>query len=168
VSDDAAALTRRVQLLVLDVDGVLTDGRLWFGPEGELLKAFHVRDGLGIKRLRAAGVDVAVISGRSSPAVAVRMRELGVTDVVQGADDKGAALAALLARRGLAGAACACLVDDTPDLPLMRAVGLPAAVADAEPEVIAAARHVTRRPGGAGAVREFCDWLLAARAGAGT
>jgi 3-deoxy-D-manno-octulosonate 8-phosphate phosphatase (KDO 8-P phosphatase) len=167
VSAPAASLAGRVALLVLDVDGVLTDGRLWFGAEGEVLKAFNVRDGLGIKRLRSAGIDVAIISGRSSPAVAARMRELGVAEVMQGVDDKGAALAALLARRGLSGEECACLVDDTPDLPMMRAVGLPAAVADAEPEVIAAARHVTRRPGGAGAVREFCDWLLAARAGAG-
>lgn len=159
----AGPLARRVTLLVLDVDGVLTDGRLWFGAEGEALKAFHVRDGLGIKRLRAAGIEVAIISGRSSPAVSARMRELGVTEIAQGVDDKGAALAALLARRGFSGADCACLVDDTPDLPLMHAVGLPAAVADAEPEVIAAARYVTRRPGGAGAVREFCDWLLAAR-----
>ena len=161
----AGSAARGVVLLVLDVDGVLTDGRLWYGAGGEALKAFHVRDGLGIKRLRAAGVEVAVISGRSSPAVELRMRELGVTDVLQGVEDKGAALAALLARRGLDGARCACLVDDTPDLPMMRAVGLPAAVADAEPEVLAAARFVTRRPGGLGAVREFCDWLIAAGAG---
>ncbi len=157
------ALARRVALLVLDVDGVLTDGRLWYGDGGEALKAFHVRDGYGIKRLLAAGVSVAVISGRSSPAVALRMRELGVTEVLQGVEDKGAALEALLARLKVAPGDCACLVDDAPDLPLLRAVGLPAAVADAEPEVLAAARHVTRRPGGAGAVREFCDWLLAAR-----
>ena len=156
---------RGVRLLVLDVDGVLTDGRLWFGPGGEALKAFHVRDGLGIRRLRAAGVEVAIISGRSHPAVAARMRELGVTEVLQGVEDKGDALAGLLARLGVAGAECACLVDDTPDLPLMRAVGLPAAVADAEPEVLAAARHVTRRAGGLGAVRGFCDWLLAAHGG---
>jgi 3-deoxy-D-manno-octulosonate 8-phosphate phosphatase (KDO 8-P phosphatase) len=167
VTAPAEALARRIALLVLDVDGVLTDGRLWFGAEGETLKTFHVRDGLGIKRLRAAGIEVAVISGRSSPAVSARMRELGVTEVAQGVEDKGAALAALLARKELSGTDCACLVDDAPDLPLMRAVGLPAAVADAEPEVIAAARYVTRRPGGAGAVREFCDWLLAARGGAG-
>jgi 3-deoxy-D-manno-octulosonate 8-phosphate phosphatase (KDO 8-P phosphatase) len=158
------AAARRVALLVLDVDGVLTDGRLWYGERGEALKAFNVRDGVGIKRLRAAGIEVAVISGRSSPAVALRMRELGVLEVLQGVDDKGAALDALLARLGVAPQDCACLVDDTPDLPMMRAVGLPAAVADAEPEVLAAARQVTRRPGGAGAVREFCDWLLAARA----
>ena len=152
-----------VALLVLDVDGVLTDGRLWFGAAGEAFKAFHVRDGLGIKLLRAAGVEVAVISGRSSPAVTARMQELGVAQVAQGVTDKTAALAGLLRALGVPAARTACLVDDTPDLPLMRAVGLPAAVADAHPEVLAAAVHVTAARGGNGAVREFCDWLLAAR-----
>ena len=152
-----------IALLVLDVDGVLTDGRLWYGPAGESLKAFHVRDGHGIKTLLAAGVGVAVISGRSSGAVAARMRELGVADVAEGVSDKGRALADLLARRSVEARRVACLVDDTPDLPMMAVVGLPAAVADAHPEVIAAARHVTRAAGGAGAVREFCDFLLAAR-----
>lgn len=152
-----------IALLVLDVDGVLTDGRLWFSAEGEALKAFHVRDGLGIKLLRAAGVEVAVISGRSSPAVAARMQELGVSNVAQGVADKVAALGQLLHTLGLPASRTACLVDDMPDLPLMRAVGLPAAVADAHPVVLAAARHVTATPGGHGAVREFCDWLLDAR-----
>jgi 3-deoxy-D-manno-octulosonate 8-phosphate phosphatase (KDO 8-P phosphatase) len=163
VSAVAEQIARRIALLILDVDGVLTDGRLWFTADGEVMKVFHVRDGLGIKRLRAAGIDVAIISGRTSAALRARMRELGVEDVVEGVEDKAIALAALLERRGLAGEDCACLVDDTPDLALMRGVGLPAAVADAEPEVIAAARFVTQRPGGQGAVREFCDWLLAAR-----
>jgi 3-deoxy-D-manno-octulosonate 8-phosphate phosphatase (KDO 8-P phosphatase) len=163
VSAVAEQIARRIALLILDVDGVLTDGRLWFAADGEVMKVFHVRDGLGIKRLRAAGIDVAIISGRTSAALRARMRELGVEDVVEGVEDKAIALAALLERRGLAGEDCACLVDDTPDLALMRGVGLPAAVADAEPEVIAAARFVTQRPGGQGAVREFCDWLLAAR-----
>ena len=152
-----------IALLVLDVDGVLTDGRLWYGPDGESLKAFHVRDGHGIKTLLAAGVGVAVISGRRAGGVAARMRELGVADVAEGVADKGRALADLLARRSVEPRRVACLVDDTPDLPMMAAVGLPAAVADAHPEVIAAARHVTRAAGGAGAVREFCDFLLAAR-----
>ncbi|HEU4516268.1 MAG TPA: HAD hydrolase family protein [Steroidobacteraceae bacterium] len=155
-----------IALLVLDVDGVLTDGRLWYGPDGESLKAFHVRDGHGIKALLAAGVGVAVISGRRSGAVAARMRELGVADVAEGVADKARALAELLKRRAVESRRVACLVDDTPDLPMMAAVGLPAAVADAQPEVIAAARHVTRAAGGHGAVREFCDFLLAARGSA--
>jgi 3-deoxy-D-manno-octulosonate 8-phosphate phosphatase (KDO 8-P phosphatase) len=152
-----------IALLVLDVDGVLTDGRLWYGPDGESHKAFDVRDGHGIKRLLAAGIGVAVISSRRSPAVTARMRELGVGDVAQGVGDKARALAELLKRNAIEARRVACLVDDTPDLGLMAAVGLPAAVADAHPEVLAAARHVTRAPGGRGAVREFCDWLLESR-----
>jgi len=155
-----------VTLVVLDVDGVLTDGRLWYGPDGEIGKAFDVRDGHGIKQLIAAGVGVAVISGRRSGAVTARMRELGVSDVAQGVGDKARALAELLKRNAIAARHVACLVDDTPDLGLMAAVGLPAAVADAHPEVLAAAKHVTRACGGRGAVREFCDWLLSARGGA--
>jgi 3-deoxy-D-manno-octulosonate 8-phosphate phosphatase (KDO 8-P phosphatase) len=153
-----------VTLVVLDVDGVLTDGRLWYGPDGESMKVFDVRDGLGIKNLIAAGIGVAVISGRRSGAVSARMRELGVSDVAQGVTDKARALAELLKRNAIAAKHVACLVDDTPDLGLMAAVGLPAAVADAHPEVLSAAAHVTRAPGGRGAVREFCDWLIAARA----
>ena len=152
-----------VSLVVLDVDGVLTDGRLWYGPDGENMKVFDVRDGHGIKTLIAAGIGVAVISGRRSSAVTARMRELGVSDVAQGVGDKARALAELLKRNAIDARRVACLVDDTPDLGLMAAVGLPAAVADAHPEVLAAAGHVTRARGGRGAVREFCDWLLAAR-----
>ena len=158
-----ADVARSIRLLVLDVDGVLTDGRLWFGPDGEALKVFHVRDGHGIKLLREAGIEVAVISGRRSHAVETRMRELGVSRVLQGIDDKQAALDGLLASMGLGAGEAACLVDDLPDLPLIRSVGLPAAVADAHPDVLAEAQHVTRLPGGHGAVREFCDWLLSAR-----
>jgi 3-deoxy-D-manno-octulosonate 8-phosphate phosphatase (KDO 8-P phosphatase) len=155
-----------IRLLVLDVDGVLTDGRLWFGAEGEQLKVFHVRDGHGIKQLQGAGVEVAIISGRRSAAVDARMRELGVRHVVQGAQDKQAALDALLAALEVPAGQAACLVDDLPDLPMMRTVGIAAAVADAHPEVLALADHVTRLAGGLGAVREFCDWLLAARTAA--
>ena len=154
----------QVALVVLDVDGVLTDGRLWYGPDGESHKVFDVRDGHGIKNLIAAGIGVAVISGRRSAAVTARMRELGVADVAQGVSDKARALAELLKRNAIEAKRVACLVDDTPDLGLMAAVGLPAAVADAHPEVLAAAQHVTRARGGRGAVREFCDWLVAARA----
>ncbi len=153
-----------VTLVVLDVDGVLTDGRLWYGPDGESMKVFDVRDGHGIKNLIAAGIGVAVISGRRSGAVSARMRELGVSDVAQGVTDKARALAELLKRNAIDAKRVACLVDDTPDLGLMAAVGLPAAVADAHPEVLSAAAHVTRAAGGRGAVREFCDWLVSARA----
>jgi 3-deoxy-D-manno-octulosonate 8-phosphate phosphatase (KDO 8-P phosphatase) len=152
-----------IRLLVLDVDGVLTDGRLWFGPDGETHKAFHVRDGLGIKLALAAGIRIAVLSGRRHPAVEARMRELGVTDVRQGVADKVGEFTALLATTAIPPAAAACLVDDTSDLPLARSTGLAAAVADAHPQVLAAVDLVTRLPGGHGAVREFCDLLIAAR-----
>ena len=160
---DPTAGAAAIRLLVLDVDGVLTDGRLWFDRHGEALKAFHVRDGLGIKLAQRAGIEVAVLSGRSHEAVARRMVELGVRDLRQGVDDKVAALREMLRARGLDAAAVACLVDDTSDLPLLRAVGFGAAVADAHAEVRAQARHVTRLPGGRGAVRELCDLLVAAR-----
>lgn len=152
-----------IRLLVLDVDGVLTDGRLSFGPAGELVKVFHVRDGHGIKRVLDAGIEVAVISGRSSRAVARRCRELGIRHLHQGVGDKAAALERLRSRLGVSAAHCACIGDDEPDVPLMRAVGLAFAVADAHASARAAAHRVTSLPGGAGAVREVCDLLLAAR-----
>ena len=151
-----------IRLLVLDVDGVLTDGRLYFGPRGETLKVFDVRDGYGLVALQRAGVAVAVISGRRSSAVSARCRELGVRHVHQGVADKLAVFERLRARLKLAGSACACVGDDLPDVPLMKAVALAFAVADAHPAARRAATVVTRRGGGRGAVREVCDLLLAA------
>lgn len=153
-----------IRLVVLDVDGVLTDGRLYFGARGEALKVFHVRDGHGIVQLLRAGLEVAVISGRRSAMVRVRCRELGVRHVYQGVRDKLAVLQRLLKRLRLKPAACACVVDDLPDLPLMRSVALSFAVCDAHREVRRAADVVTRLPGGCGAVREVCDHLLALQA----
>ncbi len=153
----------KIELLILDVDGVLTDGRLYFAGSGEALKVFHVRDGHGIKLLMTAGVQIAAISGRRSPAVTARMRELGVPTVVQGCKDKVAALQRLARRLDINPLNCACIVDDTADLPLMSAVGLAAAVADAHPVVLSAAHWVAKAPGGRGAVRELCDALLRAR-----
>jgi 3-deoxy-D-manno-octulosonate 8-phosphate phosphatase (KDO 8-P phosphatase) len=154
----------KIELLVLDVDGVLTDGRLYFGARGEALKVFHVRDGHGIKLLMQAGVQVATLSGRRSPATAARMRELGVPTLVQACSDKVAALERIARRLRIALLNVACIVDDTSDLPLMASVGLAAAVADAHPVVLSAAQWVSRSPGGHGAVRELCDALLRARA----
>lgn len=159
-----AAAFAKIELVVLDIDGVLTDGRLYFSARGEALKVFHVRDGHGIKLLMGCGVQVAAFSGRRSTAVASRMRELKVRNLVQGCSDKVAALRELTLRLGIDPLACACIVDDTPDLPLMSAVGLAAAVADAHPLVLAAAHWVSAAPGGHGAVREFTDALLRARA----
>lgn len=162
MSTDAA----RVRVLVLDVDGVLTDGRLYYGSRGEALKVFHVRDGAGLKQLAAAGVTIAVISGRRSAMTRRRCRELGIPHLMQGVDDKASALRRLCARLGAEPADCACVCDDTSDIPLMRLAGLAFAVADAHDEVRRAAHAVTSQPGGGGAVREICDHLLAARRGA--
>ena len=156
---------RRARALVLDVDGVLTDGRLYYGAKGEALKAFHVRDGHGIKAVAAAGVTVAIISGRKSPMVTKRARELGIRHVVQGANDKLSALTRLAAKLGVPLEHCVCVGDDTPDAPILEAAGLGIAVADAHADALAAADFATTRPGGRGAVREVCDWLIAARGG---
>ena len=155
----------QIELLILDVDGVLTDGRLYFSARGESLKVFHVRDGHGIKLLMAAGVAVAAFSGRKSGAVAARMRELRVPHLVQACSDKVAALHRLTERLNIDPLKCACIVDDTPDLPLMSAVGMAGAVADAHPVVLSAAHWIAKANGGQGAVRELCDAVLRARAG---
>ena len=154
-----------IRLLVLDVDGVLTDGRLYFGPQGEALKLFHVRDGHGIRQLDQAGIEVAVISGRRSKMVDLRCHELGVSHVYQGVDDKISAFQRLCSRLDIEASACACVGDDVLDVPLMRTVALAFAVADAHPEARRAADIVTTLPGGCGAVREVCDYLLAGRRG---
>ncbi len=152
-----------IRLLVLDADGVLTDGRVYIGPRGEVLKVFDVRDGYGIVQLQKAGVRVAVISGRRSPMMAVRCRELGIRHLHQGIVDKLGVFARLCARLKLTPASCACVGDDVQDLPLMRAAALSFAVADAHREVRRTADIVTRAAGGRGAVREVCDHLLALR-----
>jgi 3-deoxy-D-manno-octulosonate 8-phosphate phosphatase (KDO 8-P phosphatase) len=149
-----------IRLLVLDVDGVLTDGRLYFSARGEELKCFHVRDGAGIVQLLRAGLQVAVISGRESRAVDRRMTELGVTWVRQGVEDKLAALRELQDILGLGPQAVACMGDDTPDLPLFGCARLAIAVSDAHASVKAQAHFVTQATGGQGAVREACDLIL--------
>jgi 3-deoxy-D-manno-octulosonate 8-phosphate phosphatase (KDO 8-P phosphatase) len=165
VSAEARARTplELVRLLVLDVDGVMTDGRLYFDAQGEALKVFHVRDGLGLKQLMRSGVEIAVISGRRSEAVSVRCRELGIQHREQGCADKVAALDRLLAQLRIAREEVLCVVDDTSDLALAHASGLAVAVADAHEEVRAAADRVTTLQGGRGAVREVCDWIIATR-----
>jgi 3-deoxy-D-manno-octulosonate 8-phosphate phosphatase (KDO 8-P phosphatase) len=155
-----------IRLLVLDVDGVLTDGRLYFGPRGEALKVFHARDGYGMRCLIAAGIQIAVISGRRSAAVSARCRELGIKRVLLGAADKLSAFKRLLKATRLSARQCACIGDDVPDMPLFEVVGLAFAVPDAPAAVRQAAHHVTKLAGGMGAVREVCDRLvLAQRAG---
>jgi 3-deoxy-D-manno-octulosonate 8-phosphate phosphatase (KDO 8-P phosphatase) len=144
---------------------VLTDGRLYYGAQGEPLQSFNIKDGLGLKALAHAGIGVAVLSGRHSRGVARRCRELGIRHVVQGSSDKLRDFRTLAAKLGVGAAQCAYVGDDSPDVPVLRAVGLAFAVADAHPSARAAAHHVTRLGGGCGAVREVCDRLLAARPG---
>jgi len=155
---------RRIRLLVLDVDGVLTDGRLHISATGEEVKIFHVRDGSGLVALQRAGIAVAIISGRDSAAVTRRAIELGIGHVRQGIGDKGAVLDALCLELGLAKHELACVGDDTPDIPMFDRAGIAVAVADAHPDAVAHADWVTQARGGRGAVREICDLLLAARA----
>ena len=154
-----------IRLVAFDVDGVFTDGRFYLSNDGVETKAFSTQDGYGIRCLLAAGVDVAVISGRSSAAVEQRMAELGVSHVIQGCKDKVAALTELGARLGIAVGECAFVGDDVPDLPLLNAVGYSIAVANAVGAVREACNYTTLADGGYGAVREVCDLVLAARSG---
>jgi 3-deoxy-D-manno-octulosonate 8-phosphate phosphatase (KDO 8-P phosphatase) len=150
---------RPIELLVLDVDGVLTAGDIVYGPDGEW-KQFHVRDGSGLVAWREAGKQTALLTGRRSKAVEVRAAELGITAVVQGAADKAAAFDRLLAELGVAPEQVACVGDDAADVALFRRCGLAVAVADACPEALAAAHLVTLRSGGRGAVREVIECIL--------
>ena len=147
---------------IFDVDGVLTDGRLYLSERGEEFKAFHALDGHGLKLLARAGITPVVITGRDSPAVRRRVADLGITHAVFGAGDKLAAAEPLLADLGLAWAQVAAMGDDWPDLPLMLRAGFACAPANAHVEVKAVARHVTTALGGEGAARECCDLLLTA------
>jgi 3-deoxy-D-manno-octulosonate 8-phosphate phosphatase (KDO 8-P phosphatase) len=160
---EIAVRARGVRLLVLDVDGVLTDGTLWFSAGGEEIKGFNIQDGLGIKLLRTTGIEAAIVSGRSSRALELRARELGVTRVAQGVEDKLAAFGTLLAALALRPEQAACIGDDLPDLPLLSRCGLAITVPDAPQLLLERAHCVTRRAGGRGAVREVCELLLSAQ-----
>jgi 3-deoxy-D-manno-octulosonate 8-phosphate phosphatase (KDO 8-P phosphatase) len=160
---DVLTRAAAVRLLVLDVDGVLTDGRLYFNAHGEELKCFHVRDGAGIVQLKRAGIEIGVISGRNSPMVERRMSELGVTRVRQGVDDKLAVLREWLAELNLNTDAIACIGDDAAEVPLLKVARLAVAVADAHPVARENAHYVTQASGGLGAVRELCDLILKAQ-----
>ena len=154
---------KRVRLLLLDVDGVLTDGRIVYTDEGAEVKHFNVRDGLGIRMLLDAGIPVGIVTGRRSAALMHRCRDLGIEFVLDGVGDKAAVMDRIAKDTGVAPAETAFMGDDLPDIPLMRRVGVSVAVADAHEEVLAEADMRTAAPGGAGAVREFCERLLAAQ-----
>ena len=151
---------RSIRLLMLDVDGVLTDGSLNIAGDGRETKRFNVRDGLGIKMWMGLGLEIAIVSGRNSDATTARMAELGITRVEQDAPDKLASLNRLCGELGIEKGQIACVGDDLPDLPPMREAGCAIAVGDADERVRAQADYVTKAPGGHGAVREAIEYLL--------
>lgn len=158
-----AQRAERIKLLVLDIDGVLTDGRVIYDIDGREVKVFDIKDGHGLKLLMRAGVEVVCLSGRASAANRVRAAELGITELKEGVKVKLPVFQELVAARGLTPAQAAYMGDDLIDLPPMRAAGLALAPADAVAEVRALAHWVARRPGGRGAVRQACELILKAQ-----
>ncbi|WP_250498977.1 HAD hydrolase family protein [Caballeronia sp. GAWG1-5s-s] len=155
----------RIKLMVFDVDGVFTDGSLYFSAEGDTMKSFNSLDGHGVKLLERIGVQTAIITGRQSGIVAARAKELGITHLYQGVADKTVALAQLLDATGISAAECGYMGDDWPDLAVMRRCGFAAAPANAHAEVKERVHWVTEARGGHGAVREVCDAILRAQDG---
>jgi 3-deoxy-D-manno-octulosonate 8-phosphate phosphatase (KDO 8-P phosphatase) len=153
----------KTELLILDVDGVLTDGRIIMNDRGEEIKCFHVRDGHGLKLLMNAGIHVVIITGRKSKTVAHRARDLGIQEVYQGVEDKESLLKKLIQHKKVDKEKVCCMGDDLPDLPMFSQVGISVAVADASPELRTEADFVTKNRGGRGAVREVCELILKAQ-----
>ncbi len=160
---NAADRASRVKLMIFDIDGVFTDGSLFFSADGDAMKSFNSLDGHGVKMLQSAGVQTAIITGRQSCIVAARALELAITHLYQGVDDKTVALAELLQKTGIAASECGYMGDDWPDLAVMRLAGFAAAPANAHPEVIRRVHWVAESRGGHGAVREVCDAILRAQ-----
>ena len=156
-------LLKKIRALILDVDGVLTDGGMYYGPGGEGLKRFNVKDGMGLRLVIDAGIAVALISGENSEILRRRAEKLKIADVFVGVEDKLQTLEGFLSSKKISLAEAAYVGDDVNDLPPMGKVGLPVAVADAVPEVRKAAKWVTTRRGGDAAVREVCDAILSVR-----
>lgn len=163
LSADVLARAAGIRLAVFDVDGTLTDGRLWYSEDGRETKVFHVHDGLGLKRLQANGVQVALITARISHPVALRAEELDIAHVYQGQGNKHACLLELLDALALTPQQAAFVGDDLPDLPPMHIVGLAVAVANAHPWVVEQAHWQTTKSGGMGAAREVADLILHAQ-----
>lgn len=163
MSNELLQRARAVKLAIFDVDGVLTDGRLYFLPDGSEFKTFNTLDGHGIKMLIASGIETAIISGRKTPVVERRAQNLGIQHLFQGREDKLTVLDGLLAELGLSYEQVAYLGDDLPDLPVIRRVGLGMAVASADGFVRQHAHGVTQARGGEGAAREFCELILRAQ-----
>jgi 3-deoxy-D-manno-octulosonate 8-phosphate phosphatase (KDO 8-P phosphatase) len=160
---DVLARAAKIRLAAFDVDGTLTDGHLWYSESGHETKVFHVHDGLGLKRLQAHGIQVAIVSARISHPVALRAEELNIAHVYQGQNDKRECLRQILEALNLQPEQAAFVGDDLPDLPAMSLAGLAVAVNNAHPWVVARAHWQTRLGGGMGAVREACDLILHAQ-----
>lgn len=160
ITDSVSDKARQIRLLICDVDGVFSDGRIYLGNQGEELKAFHTRDGYGVKALRQAGIEVAVITGRNSTIVAQRMRSLTVQHIYQGQEDKIPAYTELKHLLNLSDQQIAYIGDDLSDWAVMQHVGLSVAVQDAHPLLTKRAHYRTKLSGGFGAVRELADMLL--------
>ena len=160
---DALERARRVKLMVFDVDGVLPDGRLWYGPSGEEVKSFHSFDGHGVKMLGESGVRLALLSGRGSPAVAARAAELRIDDALLGIEHKRAAFEALLLRVGIEAGAAGYMGDDLVDLPVLLRCGFACAPHEAPEDVRKRVHYVASAPAGGGAVREVCEYILRAQ-----
>ena len=154
---------RKIRVAIFDVDGVLTDGTLYYTDSGEEMKAFNVHDGHGMRMLKDSGIELAIISSRSSRCVEARARNLGIELLFQGAADKLAAFGEVLTRVAVAAEACAYAGDDLVDLPVMKRCGLAVTVPDAPAPVLRQAHYVTRARGGHGAVREMCEIVLHAQ-----
>ncbi len=162
-NQSVASRARRIRMVLLDVDGVLTDGGLYYTADGHELKRFHAHDGYGIQRGRESGLIFGIISGRTTSIVEARARVLKIEDVIQGAGDKVAAMREIQRRRGFGDEEFAFIGDDLFDIPLLRVVGLSAAPPNALPEVRRSVHYVTRAGGGEGAVRDFIDMILRRR-----
>jgi 3-deoxy-D-manno-octulosonate 8-phosphate phosphatase (KDO 8-P phosphatase) len=160
---EAIARAARVRLMIFDVDGVLTDGGLHYGPDGEVIKTFNVLDGHGIKLLQQSGVATAIISARQSGIVARRAADLGIQYVRQGVHDKRTTFEQLLLQTNIAADVCGFVGDDVIDLPILLRVGFAASVPNGHPEVTSRVHYVTRTSGGRGAARELCDFILRAQ-----
>lgn len=160
---DAVSRAARVRLMIFDVDGILTDGSLHYGPDGESIKTFNVLDGHGIKLLQQSGVATAIISARKSGIVARRAADLGIRHLHQGVHDKRVAFEELLAQTGVDAAACGFVGDDVIDLPILLRAGFAASVPNGHPEVRSRVHYVTNAAGGRGAARELCDFILRAQ-----
>ncbi|MDE2428166.1 MAG: HAD family hydrolase [Burkholderiales bacterium] len=160
---EAISRAARVRLMIFDVDGILTDGSLHFGPDGEMLKTFNVLDGQGIKLLQQAGVATAIISARQSAIVLKRASDLGISHVRQGIHDKKTAFLKLLDELQIPAEACGFIGDDVIDLPVLSRVGFAASVPNGHAEVRKRVHHVTTAGGGRGAAREICDFILQAQ-----